>query len=76
MKAPNETEGLAALGALGALGAKPGLCADCVHREILTSPRSTFLRCGLAARDPRFPRYPPLPVLVCAGYEPRTGEAE
>jgi hypothetical protein len=25
--------------------------------------------CELSKTDPRFPRYPPLPVIVCAGYE-------
>ena len=35
---------------------------------------STFLRCALSDRDARFPRYPPLPVLACAGYE-RQGAA-
>lgn len=50
------------------LGADPGLCATCRHAELLASRRSVFLRCGLAATDPRFPRYPPLPVLRCAGH--------
>jgi hypothetical protein len=26
------------------------------------------VRCGLADTDPRFPRYPPLPVRNCDGY--------
>jgi hypothetical protein len=26
--------------------------------------------CGLAAADPRYPKYPRLPVLRCEGYEP------
>lgn len=51
------------------LGASPGLCAHCVHRELLASARSVFLRCGMARRDARFARYPPLPVLACSGYE-------
>jgi hypothetical protein len=46
----------------------PGLCATCVHRRLVASKRSTFLLCGLAEVDPRFPRYPPLPVVACAGY--------
>lgn len=54
---------------LSRLGADPGLCGRCVHREILASKRSVFLRCGLAATDARFPRYPPLPVVRCAGFE-------
>jgi hypothetical protein len=54
--------------ALARLTAPPGLCADCVHLHLLASPRSVFVRCGLAAVDPRFPRYPALPVLECAGF--------
>jgi 3-isopropylmalate/(R)-2-methylmalate dehydratase small subunit len=31
---------------------------------------SRFYLCRLSFRDPRFPRYPPIPVVRCAGYEP------
>src|SRR5882724_7257196 len=51
------------------LGASAGLCATCVHREIKASARSVFLRCRLADVDPRFLRYPPLPVWACPGWE-------
>lgn len=61
--------------ALADLAAPPGLCATCRHLELVGSRRSVFVRCGLAAGDPRFPRYPPLPVRACAGYEPE-GDAE
>jgi hypothetical protein len=30
---------------------------------------STFYRCLRADTDPRFTRYPPLPVRACPGYE-------
>jgi hypothetical protein len=50
------------------LGMDPGLCGSCRHRELLASPRSVFLRCGLAAVDPAFRRYPSLPVLACGGF--------
>lgn len=53
------------------LPAPPGLCAECVHRRLVASRRSTFLYCGLSEHDPRFPRYPPLPVLSCDGFQPR-----
>jgi hypothetical protein len=33
-----------------------------------------FYRCLRADTDPRFVRYPPLPVLECPGYEPFSGE--
>jgi hypothetical protein len=35
------------------------------------TPRSVFLLCELAAGDPRFERYPRLPLLACPGYAPR-----
>lgn len=53
---------------LADLPTPPGLCATCVHRRLIASTRSTFLLCGLAEVDPRFPRYPPLPVVECGGY--------
>ncbi len=56
---------------LDRLAVPPGLCATCEHLRLLASPRSVFVRCGLATVDPRFPRYPGLPVRVCAGYEPQ-----
>ena len=48
-----------------------GLCAACRHARIVQSARgSTFYLCRLAESDPRFSRYPRLPVLRCAGYQP------
>jgi hypothetical protein len=38
-------------------------------RAVTNRRGSTFYRCALAETDPRFVRYPPLPVLVCPGYE-------
>lgn len=52
------------------LATPPGLCERCQHARVVASARSAFLRCGLADSDPRFPRYPPLPVLRCAGFAP------
>ena len=49
----------------------PGLCAGCVHGRAIRSDRgSVFWLCRRSATDPRFPRYPSLPVLTCAGFEP------
>ena len=49
----------------------PGLCATCRHVKALGNDRgSVFYMCTLAERDPRFRRYPPLPVRNCDGYEP------
>jgi hypothetical protein len=54
-----------------------GLCAACRHARVVQTARgSTFYLCRLAEEDARFARYPRLPVLHCAGYEPaaETGE--
>ncbi len=46
-----------------------GLCTDCEHVRIVRSDRgSVFYRCALSAVDPRFPKYPRLPVLSCSGF--------
>jgi hypothetical protein len=48
-----------------------GLCAACAHHRTVVSQRgSRFLFCQRSVSDPAFPRYPELPVLRCAGYEP------
>lgn len=47
-----------------------GLCATCVHAQRIDTGRSVFLLCGRSKAEPeRFPRYPRLPVLRCAGFE-------
>jgi hypothetical protein len=47
-----------------------GLCASCRHaKRIVSSKGSEFWLCGRAERDPAFRKYPPLPVIRCAGYE-------
>lgn len=54
-----------------------GLCAVCEHvRLIDTRTGSRFYLCGLSAVDPRFPRYPRLPVVRCAGFRPGPEPAE
>jgi hypothetical protein len=48
-----------------------GLCANCEFMRRIQSDRgSVFYQCQLSATDPKFPRYPRLPVLQCAGYQP------
>jgi hypothetical protein len=64
------TEGAERRRLLARLAVQPGLCAGCVHLRLLASPRSVFVRCGLADSDPAFARYPALPVLRCAGFRP------
>jgi len=51
--------------------ADAGLCGACVHAQIVRNDRgSRFYRCLLADTDPRFVRYPRLPVIECAGFTP------
>jgi hypothetical protein len=50
----------------------PSLCQFCSHtREIVSGKGSRFLLCGKAATDRRYPKYPPQPVVQCAGFEQR-----
>jgi hypothetical protein len=54
---------------------KVGLCADCRHARRVESDRgSAFFLCELALTDPRFQKYPRLPVVTCEGYE-QAGES-
>ena len=46
-----------------------GLCAHCRHARIVTTPRSRFWLCARSAFDPRYVRYPRLPMLECPGHE-------
>ena len=55
----------------GRAGLPPGLCASCRHaRRIETARGSRFWLCERSFDDPTFPRYPVLPVLRCAGFDP------
>jgi len=48
-----------------------GLCAACAHARVVESRRgSRFWLCRRSFTDPVFPRYPPLPVLACPGFDP------
>jgi hypothetical protein len=48
-----------------------GLCARCRHARVITSDRGhDFWMCERSRTDPAYPRYPPLPVRQCPGYEP------
>jgi hypothetical protein len=54
-----------------------GLCKRCTHARTLQSARgSGFWLCLLHERDARFAKYPPLPVLACAGYLERNADRE
>jgi hypothetical protein len=53
---------------------REGLCATCRHRREIRSDRgAVFVFCERSRTDPQFPRYPPLPVVACRGYEDRPG---
>jgi hypothetical protein len=54
------------------LGSEPGLCRICRYGKLNETRRATaYLRCTRATWDDRLPRYPPLPVRECVGFEPR-----
>ena len=49
-----------------------GLCDRCVHQKLVANTRgSSFSLCERSKTDARFPKYPRLPVVRCAGYEQR-----
>jgi len=53
------------------VGTQPGLCGTCRHSKVIETRRgSTFRLCLRSINDPRYPRYPTLPVRSCPGYEP------
>ena len=53
--------------------ARAGLCATCRHASVIVSDRgSRFYLCERAKTDPRFRRYPALPVVSCIGYDEGT----
>jgi hypothetical protein len=52
-----------------------GLCALCVHVRVVVSGKgSRFYLCKRSEVDPRFAKYPRLPVLECIGFEKGDGE--
>lgn len=53
-----------------------GLCDSCRHQRVVRNTRgSAFSLCERSKADPRYPKYPRVPVLECPGYE-RRGEGE
>lgn len=51
--------------------ATPGLCGRCSRARVIENRRgSRFYLCERSRDDPAYPRYPRLPVVRCAGYEP------
>ena len=53
-----------------------GLCDGCANQKVVTSQKgTTFSFCELSKWDLRFPKYPRIPVLNCAGFEAERAEA-
>jgi hypothetical protein len=51
---------------------KAGLCDACVHQRVIRNTRgSVFSLCERSRTQPEYPRYPRVPVVECAGFEPR-----
>jgi hypothetical protein len=52
-----------------------GLCSRCTESKVVENKKgSRFYLCELSARDPRFRKYPELPVLKCEGFSPARDE--
>lgn len=52
-----------------------GLCEHCRYGKIVRTDRGgVFLLCRLHETDPRFAKYPRLPVLRCSGYVKKTAD--
>jgi len=50
-----------------------GLCFACQYaRRVCTDRGSVFYQCQRSATDPRYSKYPRLPVIRCPGYELNT----
>lgn len=59
------------------MDADAGLCASCQHARRVESVRgSRFLLCARSVDDPRFAKYPRLPVVRCAGHEETAAPGE
>ena len=51
---------------------RTGLCDSCIHQKVIRNTRgSSFSMCERSKTDPRYPKYPRVPVLECRGYEKR-----
>ncbi len=62
--------------AMETLDPRIGLCSVCLHgRQVASRRGSVFWLCELAVRDPRFRKYPALPVLRCTGFKENDPDA-
>lgn len=54
-----------------------GLCSICIHaRRVANTRGSIFWLCDRALADPRFRKYPALPVVSCFGFESVEGRKD
>jgi hypothetical protein len=54
-----------------------GLCDNCRHQRLVPNTRgSVFSLCERSRAESAYPRYPRLPVLRCAGWEPAQAAPE
>jgi len=54
-----------------------GLCGRCVYQRIIPTPRGgRFSQCGRHFTEPRFVKYPRIPVNRCDGFEDRPPNSE
>ena len=60
------------------MGSPPaGLCDRCIHQRVVRNTRgSAFSMCLLAKTDPRFAKYPRIPVAACPGFQVGGGGGE
>jgi hypothetical protein len=47
------------------------LCETCQNMREVRTARSRFLLCELSVTNDDYPKYPPQPVVRCAGFQPR-----
>jgi predicted CoA-binding protein len=52
-----------------------GLCRDCRHARQVPATDTTYWLCRRSSTDPSFPKYPPLPVRACRGFQWSDGSA-
>jgi hypothetical protein len=56
---------------------REGLCPHCANVQVIANDRgSRFYLCRLSFVDTRFSKYPPQPVIACAGYRLATREPD
>jgi hypothetical protein len=49
---------------------RAGLCDRCRHQRVVRNTRgSSFSMCERSKTDPRYPKYPRVPVTECRGFE-------